>query len=748
MVRSPPLLATILWLALAPSPAAAAITCTGSAAGHPCHAVDLLAHLDLAALGYGNLNDIWGWTDPLDGREYALVGAVHGTVFVDVTDPEAPRIVGRLPAHEELASGKLGAPGAPQRQPLCKALAGSRSPQDEEGGCAGGSSWRDLKVYADHAFIVSEASGHGMQVFDLRQLRAFPSGSAVQVFGETARYAGFGNAHNLAIDEASGFAYAVGSNTAAGGLHAVDIRDPANPVAAGSFAADGYTHDAHCVVYAGPDLRYSGRQLCFASNEDTLTVVDVTTKTAMVQVSRTGYDGAAYTHQGWLSADHRYLFVDDELDELQRGTRTRTLVWDLADLQRPAIVDRIDKPRFNIDHNNYYHQGFLYQSDYTAGLVVLDARDPRHAFEVGWFDTHPADDAPQFDGSWSNYPFFASGVVAVSDITRGLYLLRPTLPAAAGASDAWVSVSLDASASQALLVIDVGGSGRLLFSASVDGVARLRWDQAAISPGTLGATVLKQEDRAVTLAFDLSAGNARFTVPVDAPGAQGFTTDAVVMVGGSGLDPDPTNNRVVQRVSQAAVVGGGGGGGGGAAGAAALAALLLATAWRRRLVLGLALAAGATLAADAPPLATLHARDAMLATSAALAEGDAAALAAAGFEVVVDLRTPAEGLEAEQQAVTAAGLEYRNLPVERADPKPADLAALSALLASLEGRKVLVHCATNKRAAAMVMLDQVTRRGASRAEAEAWLHEVWTPNPVWQGFIDRTLSPQAIEEHR
>ena len=57
-----------------------------------------------------------------------------GAAFVDVTDPTHPVYLGNLPTQ------------------------------------TGNSLWRDIKVYRNYAFIVSEASGHGMQVFDLTQL--------------------------------------------------------------------------------------------------------------------------------------------------------------------------------------------------------------------------------------------------------------------------------------------------------------------------------------------------------------------------------------------------------------------------------------------------------------------------------------------------------------------------------------------------------------------------------------------------
>ena len=42
------------------------------------------------------LSDTWGWTDPVDGGEYAIVGLDRGSAFVRVTDPEAPEVLGFL----------------------------------------------------------------------------------------------------------------------------------------------------------------------------------------------------------------------------------------------------------------------------------------------------------------------------------------------------------------------------------------------------------------------------------------------------------------------------------------------------------------------------------------------------------------------------------------------------------------------------------------------------------------------------
>jgi len=371
-----------------------ASNCVGGTAGvYPCNNVDLLSYLPMASIGGGEGTDGWGWTDPLDGKEYVLTGRSTGTSFLDVSDPANPIYLGDLPTHTF------------------------------------NSDWRDMKVYADHVFIVSEASGHGMQVFDLTQLRSVVS--APVTFSSTAHYAGFTNAHNIAINTDSGFAYAVGTNTCGAGLHMVDIRTPSAPVSAGCYGGDGYTHDVQCVIYAGPDTAHSGKEICLASNEDTLTVIDVTNKSAPVQLSRTTYAGSAYSHQGWLTDDHHYFLMDDELDEQNSAHNTRTYVWDVADLDAPVLAGSHTSNVGAIDHNLYVVGDLVYQANYRAGLRILKVENLATAdlCELGYFDVYPADDASQFNGAWNVYPFFSSGLVAINAI-EGLALVRPQLTGA------------------------------------------------------------------------------------------------------------------------------------------------------------------------------------------------------------------------------------------------------------------------------------------------------------------------------
>lgn len=373
--------------------AVAVVPCQNGLAGpYPCRDVDLLAFVPLEALGGGTGNDVWGWTDPATGKEWAILGTSTGTVFVDISVPESPVFAGILPAHNGIPS-----------------------------------LWRDVEVYANHAFIVSEASGHGMQVFDLTQLRDVVIGATV--FSETARYGGFGSSHTITIDTDTGFAYANGSNTCSGGPHMVDIRNPDSPMPAGCNAVDGYTHDSQCVIYHGPDASRVGREICVNSNEDTLTIFDVTAKSSPVMLSRRSYPGAVYTHQGWLTADHAYFLLDDELDEQGHGFNTRTYIWNVSDLQMPLLIGIYTATTTAIDHQQFIHDGFAYQANYTAGLRVLDTREIANGrlSEVAFFDVVPGTDVAEYGGSWSNFPFFASGTVVVSGIESGMFVLRPTL---------------------------------------------------------------------------------------------------------------------------------------------------------------------------------------------------------------------------------------------------------------------------------------------------------------------------------
>lgn len=370
----------------------------GKAAKWSCGNVDMTAFLPLPQMG-GNrasrLNDIWGWTDPQTSREYALVGRNDGTSFVDVTDPELPIYVGNLP----MTAGSVA------------------------------NVWRDIKVYANHAYVVADgADQHGVQIFDLTQLREIDDPPVT--FEETAIYTGIASAHNIVINEQTGFGYVVGASgggqTCGGGLHMLDLRDQVNISFAGCFADPntgrrntGYSHDAQCVIYSGPDTQYSGREICLGSNETALSIADVSDKNNPIPISVATYPKVAYTHQGWLTEDHRYFYMNDEGDEPQGLVEgTRTLIWDVSDLDDPVLITEYIATTSDTDHNLYIRGDLMYQSNYGAGLRILDISSPATPVEIGFFEPGPG------STSWSNYPYFESGTLIVTSGTEGLFILK------------------------------------------------------------------------------------------------------------------------------------------------------------------------------------------------------------------------------------------------------------------------------------------------------------------------------------
>ncbi len=369
------------------------IPCENGMAGiYPCQGYDFVSRVTLEEFNSSSGNDNWGWTDPETGIEYVVSGLNDGTGFVSIEDPQNPIYLGKLPT--------------------------ATNPSD----------WRDVKVYNNHAFIVSEATDHGLQVFDLTRLRGL---TEPQNFIADATLTDFGNAHNIAINEETGFAYVIGSSLYQGGPIFIDINAPKNPVIVGGFETASYTHDAQIVLYQGPDVNHQGKELFFGSNSDggvnnKVVIVDVTDKENPEWIQSISYENEGYAHQGYLSEDHRYFFLGDEVDELKYGSPTSTRIFDLTDLSKPKSHLNYYAAQNAIDHNGYSKGDRFFIASYTAGLRVLDLSgiDAKQVEEIGYFDTYPSDNNTKFAGAWNVYPYFESGVIAINDIESGLILVK------------------------------------------------------------------------------------------------------------------------------------------------------------------------------------------------------------------------------------------------------------------------------------------------------------------------------------
>lgn len=357
----------------------------GTSAWHgvsfPSSNIILEAWLPLAEFG-GNINrgnDCWGYVSP-SGREYAIIGLSHGTGFVEITTPNNPQV--------------LAVPSGPS------------------------STWRDIKTHGNHAYAVSEG-GSGIQVFDLDDI---DNGNVHLV--NTITEGGTSATHNVAIDTVSGFLYRCGGSGE--GLRIYSLADPTTPTLVGQWP-DRYVHDAQIVTFnEGP---YAGKQLAFCFGgfnggwvTPGLSILDVTDKSNILDVAHYQYPNPSYSHQGWLSPDHQYAYLNDELDEQDNNIPTTTHVLDISDPQNPVQVSTFTNGTSAIDHNLYTRDNLIFEANYRSGLRVFDATDPQAPVEVAYFDTYPDNDAARFNGLWSNYPYFPSGTIIGSDLEKGLFV--------------------------------------------------------------------------------------------------------------------------------------------------------------------------------------------------------------------------------------------------------------------------------------------------------------------------------------
>ena len=379
----------------------------GQAAGYPCWGVDFLSRVPLHTFSSNpfDANDVWGFIDLNDKREYALIGLRNGTAVVDVTEPATPIEVGTI----------LGL----------------------------SATWRDIKVYQfydpasarwkAYAYVTADKVNQGLQIIDLTGL---PESVSL-----AATYNGFASAHNINlnhIDYSSGVtvtgqtAYAViaGANLDMGRFRILDLSDPLTPLEVISAPLEaGYSHDITTLLIT--DTRTAacagGHNPCEVLvdfNETTVELWDITDKSAPFHLSSMAYSQSAYIHSGWGSADKRFIFIQDESDERSFGLNTTLQTLDISDLTTPEISNVWSGPNATIDHNGFVKGNRYYMSNYQRGLTILDISNANSPLEIAFFDTYPLANLPNYNGAWGVYPYLPSGTILISDIEGGLILVR------------------------------------------------------------------------------------------------------------------------------------------------------------------------------------------------------------------------------------------------------------------------------------------------------------------------------------
>jgi len=491
----------------------AATACVGGmAAGFPCSNVDLLAHVsDRTPSARGA--DIWGFIDLNTNREYAIMGYSSGTAVYDVSDAENPREVGFVDGQS--------------------------------------TTWRDIKVYQfwntsdqrwnAYAYVTADNASDGLFIVDLTRLPhsisrvSYPSDFA-QAHNVYISKTDFGT--GLALTEDTPVLVIAGSNRSDGRFRSYSLDDPSSPsfIAAPATPAGQpggnrlYMHDAASmtVTDSRKDTQCqnaSSSPYCdvlFDFNESTLDIWDITIPTNPVRLSQTPYSNSGYSHSGWWSEDKQYVFLQDELDERDRGLATTLRAFSINDLRNPSLAGTWTGPTNAIDHNGFVRGNRYYMSNYARGLTILDISDPQNPTTVGRFDSYPPSDTVGFPGAWGAYPYLPSGNVLISDIDSGFYIVDDNTGDVVEGSFSFTAESFGADETQqaGITVQRAGGSTGAVsvtwevFSASGS------FDDISVASGTFNWAALDTTDRVIDLGIvndGIAENMERFIVKLTAP---------------------------------------------------------------------------------------------------------------------------------------------------------------------------------------------------------------------------------------
>jgi hypothetical protein len=286
----------------------------------------------------------------------------------------------------------------------------------------------DVKIRADGAIAVltHEGSQDGLNGITLLDL-ADPRHPTVITRFTTALEPGV---HNVWIEGDYVYA-AVDAADPTGGLRIVDIRNPANPVVAASFyGGSSFVHDV-----------YVRDGLAFVSHWDAgLLILDVGNGIAggspedPREVGRVVTEGGQ-THNAWYWPAAGYVFVGEE----DFGAPGVMHVVDASDLASPVEVARFGVPG-STPHNFWLDEAseVLYLAWYENGIRALDVSGSLagalegQGRELGGFLYGGPGNCGNAAGTCTWAPQLLNGLVYLSDLNTGLWVLRPELGAVGG----------------------------------------------------------------------------------------------------------------------------------------------------------------------------------------------------------------------------------------------------------------------------------------------------------------------------
>jgi len=309
---------------------------------------------EYSAAGY---NDCWGYTAP-DGREYALLGVRNGTSIIDITDTPALHEVAFIPSVF--------------------------------------STWKDIKTYRQYAYVVTDASGEGIQIIDLSMLP--DTAWLIKAYTGSG-----GTSHNLSIDTSNALLYMEG--TSGFPVRVISLSDPENLSELSTFGIE--CHD----VYVQNNIAYVAEGF-----SGSVGIYSLVNPLQPALLRRFSIPSPGYVHNTWVSADGTVLMTTEE-------TPGKTVkLWDISDLDAITPVSQYLAAE-QLAHNVHIKGSFAYISHYKDGLRIVDISNPESISEVGYYDTYDSTLTEPFHGAWGAFPFFNSGKILISDMESGLFVV-------------------------------------------------------------------------------------------------------------------------------------------------------------------------------------------------------------------------------------------------------------------------------------------------------------------------------------
>lgn len=315
-------------------------------------------------------NDVWGYVDPATGRECAILGGTAACYVIETTVPTAPVLRGTFTA----------------------ASSGWST-----------STWSDMKEWKGFAYVVTEGGG-GMKVIDLRNM---DNPTLVTTWGTTL----WTHAHNIALDMGRGIVIVHGTGGTRGeSLRFIDVdTTPGSPVLLATWAGP-YQHDLSMQngLLHGSEI-YAGRYALY----------DVSQSLSSPRLLGSVRTPRTFTHNTWPTYDDRYCVTTDE------RSNGPMAIYDISSRTNPVFVSQYHAgPSTSIIHNAYVLDYVAHMSHYTEGYRSVDISDPSNPVEVAYYDSW-AGASSGYEGAWGCHCFQPSGIVYLSDITRGLLVLKP-----------------------------------------------------------------------------------------------------------------------------------------------------------------------------------------------------------------------------------------------------------------------------------------------------------------------------------